>query len=991
MSNLASLNNNGYFKSRISWYCKSSFIAMVAMGAGIALSSTAHAQVNSSVEQSGGGAAPSDGDPIIVTGTYLRSDFPPSSPVDVLGDEIFDARPTTSVADAVASLPYVVTGGGGRHSSSNINLRGLGADATLVLLNGRRQVRVPTTSAVVDVNTMVPQIMIRNIDILKDGASALYGSDAVAGVVNLRTDNNFEGLELMAEGRWHTSDEERKEYSPFLNSTPGIYRGAVKMGAESDNANIVVAAEYSRRDRISSVGMPGVGGKTAYVPVPGQITSFGRDINGDLTSIASTIADPDCGLIPSTMHGGSQCLYNFNEDQTYLSDQERAQTFLRGEYRFSPSLKFVVEGGYSHQETVASETASPSISMSPALFIPGENPAVQALGGGLLYRARNSAGDLLYAVADATDPTRPARDASGQVVVAGTDPTLGIAFWEDVVYAGRVISSQGGMPTGGSLVPGEYAHANATTDTADVFRISLGFEGDLFNVGDFEWQAFYTRAQYDLSDQIRDIFPSQLRLAAQGFAGGACNALIDQPGVGNCSYFNPFISSALVSAGSAAANTQATIDYFYKPITTKYQTSLDVVDVLLNGTLFSLPAGDVSAAFGGQFRREEWAVNFAENLEVGNTANGTVSSDINASQKTWSMFGEIAVPIFDSSFGALDISAATRYEKGEATSTVDPKIGFTYVSPGSFVTIRSTWGQSFLAPNLYQQYTRSAGLANVNSTYGGTTVSTLQPRIATVETGNNALDSQKAEAWNIGAVFNPIDRLRLSVDRWSFSYANLITRENPQTLVNADDASLAAGTGPTGKVMRDAAGNVLQVRTTFFNAASLETSGIDFQASYWHDLAEAGRLDFNASATVVDKYSYQANASNPPLDLTGNWNATNASVAASVKLRAVFGLGWSLDNHAARIGVNYVGGVRNDQANAAIAGDDRFSPQTTVDVSYSLTLPRVAGAEEAVLSFGVSNLFNARAEQVSSFGNGLAQGIYDYLGRNVWARVGMSF
>jgi iron complex outermembrane receptor protein len=934
-----------------------------------------------------------DNDVIVVTGTYLRSDFPPSSPVDVISEEIFETRPQQSIAAALFELPYVVGGSGGQNggqTSSNINLRGLGADATLVLLNGRRQVRVPTTSSVIDVNTMVPQIMVSGIEILKDGASALYGSDAVAGVVNLRTDNNFEGFAVEAEGRWYTDSAERRNVTPYLAETPGNYRAAAKLGIGSDRGHLVVAAEYARRDRIGTSGLPQVGARPALVPIPGQLTRNLRNAAGVLTNARVTIRDPNCGQIPSTSPAGSNCMYSFNEDQTYLSGQERIQTFVRGEYEFSDSLRFVAEAGYAHQDSTLSETASPSLSVSPSLIVPGDSPAVQALGNGSLFRAVNSNGALLYAQADANDPARPARDANGRVIVTGTDPAGGIPFWEDVAFSGRVILSQGGLPTGGSLIPGEYAHANATTDTDDVFRLALGFEGTLPISEGFNWSAFYTHASYDSDQESRDVFPIQLRQALAGYAGNNCNPLTNSPGEGPCSYFNPFIASALVSPTSAAANSQATIDYFYKTITSRFRTVLDVVDVVVDGSLFSLPAGDVSIALGGQYRREAWTADFAENLEIGNTANGAVSSDIDSNQEVWSSFGEIGIPVIDGSMGSLDLNGALRYEKSDAFSTVDPKVGATYVSPGGLVTLRGTWGQSFLSPNLFQQFTQSAGLANVTSTYGGTTPSTIQPRIATIQTGNPNLLPQRAEAWNAGIAINPIDRLTLRVDRWHFKFDGLITTQNPQTLVNEDDASVAAGNGPTGKVIRDGSGNVIQVLTTFFNAAALTTSGYDFQLGYSHDLGDLGSLQFSANATYVDKYSYQASATGPALDLAGNYNATNRSVNPSVKFRAVFDLGWTLDAHQLRAHVIHTGGMKNDQANASIAGDDRYSPFTTLDLSYSYTLENFMGAETSIAA-GVSNVLNSQPEHVSAFGSGTATGVYDYLGRSLWIRLGVTY
>src|SRR5690606_30180634 len=130
---------------------------------------------------------------LVVTGSYIRSEsFQPSSPVDTLTRDDFDLRAPTTTAEFLADLPYNVNsavlpggrGAGGTPSSGSVNLRNLGEGATLVLLNSRRQTKLARSAEAVDLNSLVPQIMIERVEVLKDGASALYGSDAVGGVVN---------------------------------------------------------------------------------------------------------------------------------------------------------------------------------------------------------------------------------------------------------------------------------------------------------------------------------------------------------------------------------------------------------------------------------------------------------------------------------------------------------------------------------------------------------------------------------------------------------------------------------------------------------------------------------------------------------------------------------------------------------------------------------------------------------------------------------------
>ena len=956
--------------------------------AALALLSPAAAQAQAA-QQAPEDTAPAPED-IIVTGTYLRSStFQPSSPVDVVSAQTLQRQVQASVAGALAELPYVAGGAfgsGGGQSGSTINLRGLGAAATLVLLNGHRQARVPTTSSVVDVNTMVPEIMIGGIEILKDGASALYGTDAVAGVTNIRTRRDFSGLEFNLQGKWQLDPTTR---TPELKRHPGTYRISAMWGAVTSDSSISVAIEHNRRDMVGYVGIPGdVATRYVPVPLPNQLTTTLRDASGVLrtgTGSTRTIVDPDCGSVPSTAVRGTSCLYSFYPDQTYLSDLKRTQIFLQAEHRFSDSLKFKVDAGYSKVDQASSQTASPSISVSPAFVLPGESPGVKAAGGGTLFRARDASGNLLFAQASASNPAVPARDANGKVIVTGTNAANGIPFWEDVTYAGRVITSQGGLPTGGTVQPGVFARSNPVHSTNDVLRISGGFEGKIAN--HWDWQAYLTYSSNEQSNGTNDILPNELRLALAGFGGANCNPQTGKAGVGPCQYFNPLIGSAFAAPGSGAANTQETIDFFFKEIQNHYKTELMVADAVVSGELFQLPAGPVGLAVGAQWRKEKWSVDFAANQENGNTANGTVNRDVAASGVTKSAFAELAVPIVDGPVGELKLNGALRYESTERSHTIDPKLGLLYTLPSKWLQLRASWGSSFLAPSLFQQFTQSTGLNNLTSTYGGTKAATAQPRVARIISGNPNLDPQQARSWNVGAVIRPVSGLRFSADYWHYKFKGLITEQNAQTLVNNDDLSLAAGTGPTGLVVRDSQGNVLQVKTQFFNASSLVTSGLDLQANYTTGLGNKGDLSLDANVTYVDKYDYTVSAGAPVLKAAGRWNDTNTSISPSVKWRGLFGARWTLGSHSVRATVNYTGPIANDRAVAGLAGDETFHAFTTVDLGYTYSLPQAFGLKDGSIAIGVSNLFNALPDTAGFEGHGVAFGLYDYQGRMAWARL----
>ena len=183
-------------------------------------------------------------DEIVVTGTFIRRSegFTPASPVQEISKADFEANAPRTVADFLTQLPYsfntTFTVGralGSSNGSGSLNLRNLGSDATLVLLNGRRVARDAVTVGNVDVNSLVPQIAIERIDVLKDGASSLYGSDAVGGVANFLTRRNFQGFEVQAQG-------DQRDYG---NTTD--YRVSGIWGAQTEKSGEVVAVEHFNR------------------------------------------------------------------------------------------------------------------------------------------------------------------------------------------------------------------------------------------------------------------------------------------------------------------------------------------------------------------------------------------------------------------------------------------------------------------------------------------------------------------------------------------------------------------------------------------------------------------------------------------------------------------------------------------------------------------------------------------------------------------------
>jgi iron complex outermembrane recepter protein len=301
-----------------------------------------------------------DVEEIVVTGSHIKkkSQFESSSPIDTIDQAQVDTTGFTTSAELIRWMPYN-TGSenqanaltqGGTPGTANINLRGLGLGSTLVLINGRRQT---VTSAVanrgdtfVDINAMMPMIMVERLETLKDGASAVYGSDAVAGVVNFITRNNFEGLEIKYDRSMTTRSDDQSD-----TTISGIW------GAGNDQSHVVVAASYLHREgmfttardfpyaTLSSFGNPG-----SYIPLGVPIIPATPGVFNP---------DPDCGVFSDTsIPAGGLCFYDFGPNYSLVPDETRAQIFATASHNVSEYLNFSAEYGVSRNSAEGGYSAS---------------------------------------------------------------------------------------------------------------------------------------------------------------------------------------------------------------------------------------------------------------------------------------------------------------------------------------------------------------------------------------------------------------------------------------------------------------------------------------------------------------------------------------------------------------------------------------------------------------------------------------------------------
>lgn len=869
-------------------------------------------------------------DVIVVTGTRIKglSRDEVASPVQVITREEIDrlapggGQPSDflrNVPQADAVFRSNLTGSSrqveGNFGGGSVNLRGLGSGATLTLLNGRRQAAFPAAQdGRVDVNSLTPPISIDRVDILLDGGSALYGTDAVAGVVNFVTRDKFSGMELRADLRGSTDDWNTSDW------TLGLLAG----GQLTDRLHLVVAAGAYNQEGLSRGErgvIRGIAQAFSSTGFPGNFNVPTRNASGGLTGSSATRADPDCGRIADsgvtqnqdglgtdTFFSGSRCLYAI-KGQLLVIDQRRYTTRAALTFDASELLQLKASAGYSYVTATQEFTQTSSI-LRPVV-VPGFNP-------GNTFRAVDGSGRPLFAAPDSANPSRPLRNAAGQVVLTAnpTDPASGIAFNEDVTLSFRPLSTTNAPLRG---------YDNVTRSS----RFDLEASGRLNSRLDYSLALTFSdnRATESLSDVNLPAFVA---------------ALNGRGGVRTSQFYNPFGNALFAAPGSAQYNDPAVAAGFVVTTRDTYYSSLATFDASIQGELFQLPAGAAKFAAGAQLRRDRVRFSYDPlrvagllgfNAIPGRNFGGVISAQAG--------FAELAAPLWAGDLGKLELSAAARYESIEGESRLNPKIGLIFSN--RYLKLRGSYSQSFATPSLFQRF------AAVGSSQFVADPATGQQNVQVFgyTSGSDTLMPQTSNNYSAGFELRPIGGLTFGADYFAIDFKDLLAAPTAQAVVN--------GGGPN--VIRDASGRITEVRTPYFNASSIKARGIDIHARYEFPTSRVGQFSLSEAATWMQKYAVQLVAGGPVFDGVGDANNNNIGDPIP-EWRSVTQLGWTMGPHAANISARYTSQVRMTSGSAV----DYARAMLQTDIAYSYD-HRPSGLQ---VSVGVINLFNKLANPVTT-------------------------
>lgn len=888
---------------------------------------------------------------IVVTGTHLNvRQEDRASPVVTVDAAALDRTGVSSLGDLTRFIPQNVGSAGGMQDlakggadtrdTRSVNLRGLGAGSTLVLLNGRR-VTPQGGDDFVNLNSLTPDIAISRVETVLDGASSTYGADAVAGVFNVITDTKFEGAKVSG------------QYTGIAKSNSWSVQGMIGIG--NDRFHTVTSASYRFVDNLqnadraitnffnpSGAGFPGRYTLTAR---PTTATGGNLIINGnDYTALFDaravggrlTVVDPNCGAagtesqyIPAAgaTFGLGNCAFNFQPQNPIRPRSTSINVHNDTTFEIADGHTLFAEMSFYHQD-------------SKRFGVPSY--------------AQNAGN----ATMPTTNPYNP--------------------FRVPVIFLGRAIGAQG--------FPGGYDY-RVMRDTVNQYHFVFGARGNLFADWNYNTNVSYSSSHTIARDKDTDM--TLFQAALNGFGGPNCNYLFNGAGggavagSGSCLYYSPLQANLSQMDPSLIHNLQSDVYFDYK-------REYYLAEAVFSGTLASIADRPLDLAIGGQYRRENSSANYSNLLlsGFGGFLGKRLNTDFRRNVK--SGFVEANYELID----GLNINAAARYEDYGGFNTTAPKLAVNWrIVPQ--LSIRGSISRAFQAPSI------SNGSNSLISTgVGNITDPTKTPPDTTFRTiqtfGNPNLSPQTANIMNVGATFLPVSRSRISLDYWRYKYSNQIQVQGAQAVVNANP------NGPA--VIRDSSGNIQAVQVTSFNAPSgTATSGIDFAASYTFDIG-AVEITLRDNLTYLLEYDIDIGSTTPGaasivyngVGYRNQFVQSPLSSAAAPRWRSVAGIDLAYGRHTFSSTWRYTSGVLDDQGTSLnTTGTGTVIPSTVTskikafsvfDFQYGFKF----GSEERFeLAVGVINAFNT-APGFARF-NGYLPSIADPFGRQVYARVQARF
>lgn len=959
----------------------SSSLLVIAMLAGLA--GPAYAQ---DVPDNGAGdqeaAAASD---IVVTGSRIGRpvlDLP--TPVGVVSSETLESNNAQfDIGRALAQQPAIGFSGsmqqnqqggasGSRGETSGglavVDLRSLGSNRTLVLVNGKRRVSGTTDSAAVDLNSINPNL-IERVEIITGGASAIYGSDAVSGVVNILLKDNFDGVRLSFNGSQPSRGPEGFTFGGSLvaGHNFGDGRGNITVAADYAKVKEITPRQADMKNYVAMInpadtgpndGIPDrivVAGGEAYqfsgygsVGVRGDTAGLGAFIfNDDGTPRAAPIARLTDGSLFGKFDNCGPACFRFDDSISLVPDIERYNLNLSAHYDLSDTVRAYFGADYN-------------------------NTSSYGRGQPVLRSAL---------------PINVAQNAY-----------LNQSFRQNLLQAGATTL----------LLDRLFTDVGLRYSQVDRNSLSFvgGFKGELeTGVSDIRYDIYgtYGRTKAKFTGFNRMLIPN-LRAALDAVVDPATQQVrcrMDVPalqpvgyvrpnivGSAACAPFNPFGSTASSQQARDFVRATTVSNAFVRQTTAGFSLAGD------SSKFLTMPGGgSIGIALGAEYRKERNGRTTDPLIKAGVT-NQAASQDYSGGYHVTEFFGELSVPILtDMPFAKLlSVEGAVRHASyshaGQATSW---KAGAIWEPLDGF-RLRATLSRAIRAPNIFEAFRPSEGqTTNVNDPCSQNNLGNNPNRAANcaalgrpagfvpvnggigvpfIVSGNPNLKPEVSDSWTAGFVLTPnfLPGLQISADWFDIKIEDAISFLSPQEIAeNCVDRADGPDKDLCALITRDKTpgANFFSITTgnsTYVNTSKLQTSGLDTQLFYARPLG-AGRISANLAFTYLHRlrtFTFQARPD--------QYNVLDGYFGYP-KYKGVVGLTYSVGD----LTVGWQGRYQSSQSLTDISpgisrelqSPDRTGPRFYNDISASYRL-RIRGDQEAKFTFGVSNILNVRLPVMES-------------------------
>lgn len=1002
-------------------------------------------------------ASTGEAETIVVTGSRIaRPNLEGSSPVTVINNAEVKLTGTTRVEDLVNSLPQAFAQQGGSISNgatgtATVNLRNLGPQRTLVLMNGRRLTPGDPFQPVADLNA-IPAALIERVDVLTGGASSVYGADAVAGVVNFVMDSDFEGFRVDAQYSLyqHNNNGDERIRSAIRNRVAGggspsdfplpdgqtvdgaTFDTTISFGVGTDDGRghlsayagyrkikPVLQANYDYSACAISADVDGSGapdgneGTTgagfvcagSNTGAPGRIRSFTDSGLG--TRLSNVNPTPGTGAFRT--YSAARDAYNFAPTNYYQRPDERFTMGAFAEYEINDFFKPYLELQFMDDRTRAQIAPSGAFGTQVDNFNCSTNPLLSA--------------------------------AQAATLCGGQQTVSLVVNRRNVEGGGRI---------------DDLRHTN--------YRIVVGTKGDLTENWTYDIYGQFGRTVFQRT-YLNDFSIARLQRALTVVTDPStgqpvCASVLDGTDLG-CVPYNIFSGSTSVQSTVQQGVTAAALAYLQTPGFQNGQTTEQIISASVSGDLgtFSPFTDDtLGVALGVEYRKQDLELRVDEAFRTGDlSGQGGPTLPNEGGYDVKEVFGEVRVPVVSDApfFQELSLEAGYRYSDYSLSSPNSGSRGFstdTYKfgiewAPVDGVRLRGSYNRAVRAPNLVELYTgQGLGLwAGTDPCTGATPAFTLaqcqrtglsaalygnvDPNPAAqynaLLSGNPDLDPEVADTFTAGVVFAPkgvLSGFTASIDAYDIKVKDYIILSSTLGLAqayllgcglsgNAEFCSRIVRNPGTGQLdLANLAGTVGFVRDENVNTGELRTRGIDFAADYRMDIGEGG-LAFNFVGTYTDMLRYDTGipiALSPTATPTSRYDCAGYyGVTCGVptpkwrhKLRVTYSAPsvWQ-----ASLAWRYVGSVKDEQTqtenpylspngafyreNAKLKAENYFDLALTADVT-----------EMATFRFGVNNILDNDPPLVSqeslsaTFGNGNTYPqVYDALGRYFYIGATFSF